>query len=83
MCHSGQREPVAPQRTGEVLEGRGPWSGPCCAKPLSCPTITAVITAHSCSAQGMAQGLSTHRTVHADVGSRGATGHILLGNRIS
>lgn len=81
MCHSGEREPVAPQHTGRVLEGRDPWSGPCCAKPLSCPTITARVTLVLCLGDGT--GLSTHRVLHADVGSHGATRHILLGNGIS
>lgn len=82
MCHSGEREPVAPQRTGGVLEGGDPWSGPCCAKPLSCPTITApCVTLMLCPGDGT--GLSTHRTVHTDVGSHGATRHILLGNYFS
>lgn len=41
------------------------------------PRVTLVL----CPGDGT--GLSTHRTVHADVGSHGATRHILLGNRIS
>lgn len=82
MCHSGEREPVAPQRTGRILEGGDPWSGPCCAKLLSCPTITApCVTLVLCPGDGT--GLSTHRAAHADVGSHGAIRHILLGNSIS
>lgn len=82
MCHSGERESAAPQHTGMVLEGGDPWSGPCCAKPLSCPTITApCVTLVLCPGDGT--GLSMHRTLHADMGSHGATRHILLGNGIS
>lgn len=63
--------------------GRGrslEWSLLCQAPELShdhSPCVTLVL----CPGDGT--GLSTHRTVHADVGSHGAIGHILLGNRVS
>lgn len=44
---------------GGVLEG-----DPCCAKPMSCPTVTAPC--------------ATHRAVHAPMGAHTATGHIPL-----
>lgn len=63
--------------------GRGrslEWSLLCQAPELShdhSPCVTLVL----CPGDGT--GLSTHRALHADVGSHGATRHILLGNGIS
>ena len=37
-CHRA-REPVGP--TAQAVFWGGPWGGPCCAEPLSCPTATA------------------------------------------
>lgn len=76
-CHGRAQGACCSHRTGRVLG----W-GPCCAEPLSCPTVTAPR-----ATLGLCPGDSTcwctHRAVHTHVGTRGATGHISLGKHFS